>query len=107
MEEVYKSLDEIVSYIKDTKEYQKCVSLKEKMDQNEEIKSLIEEIKRKQKEFVKSPSQEIEDQLKRLNHQLESIPIYDTYQKNLEKVNEKIDYVRDSLNDYFDDLFNM
>ncbi|MBQ6134926.1 MAG: YlbF family regulator [Bacilli bacterium] len=107
MEEVYKSLDEVVSYIKNTKEYQKCISLKEKMNQNDEIKSLVEEIKKKQKEFVKNPSQEIEDQLKSLNHQLESIPIYDIYQKNLAKVNEKIDYVRDSLNDYFDDLFNM
>ena len=90
----------------------KNLALKEYPEKNREacealVESLVEEIKKKQKEFVKNPSQEIEDQLKSLNHQLESIPIYDIYQKNLAKVNEKIDYVRDSLNDYFDDLFNM
>lgn len=106
MEEAYKSLDDIILYITNTKEYQKCISLKEKMNQSEEIKSLIEEIKIKQKIFVKHPSKEIEFQLMELNQRLETIPIYSSYQRNLEKVNEMIDYVRDSLNDYFDHLFH-
>lgn len=106
MEEVYNSLDEVISYIQSTKEYQKCLSLKEKMNQSDEIKSLVEEIKMIQKKLVHHPNDsDLENKLKELTEQLEAIPIYASYQDNLVKVNEKIDYVKNRLNDYFQDLF--
>ena len=37
MENVSSSVEELVSYIKSTKEYQNCLSLKEKMSKNSEI----------------------------------------------------------------------
>ena len=40
------------------------------------------------------------------NEELFNIPIYKIYLDNLEVVNQKIDYVKDSLNDYFYKLFN-
>ena len=101
-----KELDELVSYIKNTSSYKNCISIKKKMDENEEICSLIEEIKSLQKKYVKSNYDDsIKEKLDKLESKLNSIPIYVEYNNNLEKVNEMIDLVKDELNDYFTDLF--
>ena len=101
-----KELDELVSYIKNTSSYKNCISIKKKMDKNEEICSLIEKIKSLQKKYVKSNYDDsIKEELDKLEFKLNSIPIYVEYNNNLEKVNEMIDLVKDELNDYFTDLF--
>ena len=106
MEKLNKSLDEVVDCIKNSKEYKKCIELKEKMDSNEEVNSLVKEIKTNQKEYIKSNDPNILSELKSLENSLNSIPIYHVYTINLEKVNEMINYVKDELNDYFIDLLN-
>ena len=42
MEQLNKKLDELVNYIINSDDYKKCTKLKKQMDENEEIKSLIE-----------------------------------------------------------------
>ena len=106
MEKLNKSLDEVVDCIKNSKEYKKCIELKEKMKSNEEVTSLVKEIKTKQKEYIKSNDPNILSELKSLENSLNSIPIYHVYTINLEKVNEMINYVKDELNDYFLELLN-
>jgi len=107
MENVYSSLEDIIQYIQNTKEYQMCISLKEKMKDNEEIQSLVKDVKKYQKKYVQSNyHSEIKEKLDELEKRLSEIPIYVVYLDNLSKVNEMIDYVRDSLNDYFDKLLN-
>ena len=106
MEKLNKSLDEVVDCIKNSKEYKKCIELKEKMNSNDEINSLVKEIKLKQKKYIKSNDPNILSELKSLENSLNSIPIYHVYTENLEKVNEMINYVKDELNDYFIDLLN-
>lgn len=106
MENVFKCLDEVISCIQSTKEYQMCISLKEKMNENQEIISLIEQVKKSQKEYIRSDYNPlIKEKLDTLEKELNAIPIYAIYLENLSRVNEMIDYVKDSLNDYFDELF--
>jgi len=106
MENVSRSLEDIVSYIKNTDEYKKCLVLKEKMSSNEEIQSLIKEVKDTQKKYVRNHyDSQLKEQLDSLEKRLGEIPIYVVYLENLSKVNEMISYVKDSLNDYFTDLF--
>lgn len=106
MEKLNKSLDEVVNTIKNSKEYKKCILLKEKMESNDEIKSLVKEIKFKQKKYIKSNDSNILSELNELEERLNCVPIYHVYTENLEKVNEYIDYVKDELNDYFNKLLN-
>ena len=106
MEKVKKDLEEVVSCIQNSREYQKCIKLKEQMSDNPSICEKIKTIKKLQKEVVKSGyNEDKKKQLKALVDELESIPIYVLYMQNLELVNQKIDYVRDSLNDYFQSIF--
>lgn len=106
MEKLNRSLDEVVNCIKNSKEYKKCIKLKEQMKSNEEINSLVKEIKLKQKKYIRSNDSNILSELNELEERLNCIPIYHVYTKNLEKVNEYINYVKDELNDYFIELLN-
>ena len=106
MEEVYKCLDEVILSIQNTKEYQRCISLKEQMNDNPEILSLVEEVKNCQKKYIRSGyDSKIKEELDELENKLNSIPVYAVYLENLMKVNEMIEYVKEHLNDYFDTLF--
>lgn len=107
MEKLYKSLDEVINCIKNSDEYKNCILLKEKMDNNTELKKMIVDIKKLQKKYIRSNCDlKIKKELDNLEEKLNEIPIYVMYLQNLEKVNYKIDYVKDSLNDYFDKLLN-
>lgn len=106
MEKLNKRIDEVVDCIKESKEYKKCIELKEKMSTNSEINSLVKEIKLKQKKYIRTNDSNILSELNELEERLNSLPIYHVYTENLEKVNEYINYVKDELNDYFNELLN-
>lgn len=102
-----KELDELISYIKNASSYKNCISIKKKMDNNEEICSLVESIKKLQKKYIKSNDDDIKKELNTLEEKLNNIPIYVEYNNNLEEVNKMIDLVKDELNDYFTDLLTI
>lgn len=107
MEKLNKSLDEVIASIKDSKDYKDCVDLKKQMDSNKELTSLINLVKELQKKYVRSNyDSKVKEELKKEENKLNEIPIYNTYLKKLERVNNMIDYVKDSLNTYFDNLLN-
>ena len=107
MENVYKALDAVVDTIVQSKDYQTCISLKEQMADNEEITSLIENIKKTQKKYIRSEyDSKVKEELDSYQQQLMEIPIYHIYNDSLEKVNEMIELVKDTLNQYFDSVLN-
>ncbi len=107
MENLYKKLDDVILCIKESNEYKNVIDIKKKMDSNEELKKKINDIKLLQKKYVKSNyDSSVKKDLDKLNDELLEVPIYRIYLDNLSVVNEKIEYVKDSLNDYFYNLFN-
>ena len=106
MENVVSDLEEIVNVIQNSNEYQMCIKLQKQMAENAFICERVKQIKKLQKQFVQSGyDSKIKKELDKLVKELETIPVYVIYTENLEVVNQKIDYVRDSLNDYFQSLF--
>lgn len=107
MENLYKKLDDVILCIKESNEYKNVIDIKKKMDSNEELKKKINDIKLLQKKYVKcNYDSSVKKDLDKLNDELLEVPIYRIYLENLSVVNEKIEYVKDSLNDYFYNLFN-
>ena len=107
MENVNKSLDDLIQYIIHTKEYEECITLQNQMSHNEEVMNLIREVKDLQRKYIRSNYDcKIKEELDSTNQKLMDIPIYYMYNNSLEKVNEMIQYVKESLNDYFDHLLN-
>lgn len=101
-----KAVSEVVASITESNEFKECIRLKEKMNESSEIKELVDSIKKLQKKFVRTGDEDVQRELERLQERLESIPLYDSYQKKLEEVNKKIDFVKEELNDYFYKVVN-
>lgn len=102
MEELNRSIDELINIIIDSDAYQKCISLKEKMGKNKDLVQLINDVKILQKKYIKSNYDgDIKQKLKEKEDELNRIPIYIIYNDNLKVVNEMISVVNDSLNGYF------
>ena len=102
-----KAIDEVINCIINSPEYIECLDIKKKMDNNTEIIDMIKQVKLLQKKYLRTNSLEVKEKLDELESKLNEIPIYYIYNKKLEIVNEKINYVKDELNDYFDKLLNI
>lgn len=106
--DIEKNLDEIIDFIKSQEEYKRCISLKKKMKENNELTSLIEDIKSKQKEYIRSNRDlNKEKELEELNKKLEEFPIYLEYNNNLKIINEEIELLKERLNNYFTSIINI
>ncbi len=99
-------LNKIIEFITNSEEYQNTIKLKEQMNNNSELINLVEEVKKLQKEYIKTNRDDIKKKLDDKVSSLEEYPIYKSYNDNLEKVNEMINYVNDELNDYFQKVVN-
>ncbi|MBO5138532.1 MAG: YlbF family regulator [Bacilli bacterium] len=103
-----KSLDDIIKYIKSQEEYKNVIKLRQLMKQDPKLLEQIEQVKRKQKEYIRSQKdKEIEKELEKLKEELEDNILYFEYNINLNKVNEMISLVKDELNNYFYNLTNI
>lgn len=103
---VDRAVEDIVTSITGSKEFQDCLRLKEKMNDSQEVKELVEKVKKLQKELIKTGDPGIREELEKVQDRLNSIPIYDSYQKKLAEVNQQIETIKDELNDYFYKVVN-
>ncbi len=103
-----KELNNIINFIKESPSCKNSILLKAKLDTNDEVIDKVNKIKKLQKEYVKSNflNKEIKEEIDSLNEKLLEIPLYNEYIKNLNVVNKDILLVQDSLNKYFEELFN-
>ena len=101
-----KAVNDVVSAITDSEEFKECIRLKEKMEENSDIKELVDTIKKLQKKYIRTQDDEVKKELDEKQERLNSIPLYDSYQKKLAEVNQKIEIIKDELNDYFYKVVN-
>lgn len=101
-----KAVGDIVSSITESLEFKECIRLKEKMDKSSEIKELVAEVKKLQKQLIKTEDPLVREELENVQDRLNNIPLYDSYQKQLTLVNQKIEIIKDELNDYFYKVVN-
>ncbi len=99
-------LNKIIDYITNTDSYKNTIKLREQMSHNTELNNLIEEVKSLQKKYIKNNNESIKKELDDKINTLNSYPIYNSYNKYLEEVNQMISYVNDELNDYFNKVIN-
>lgn len=104
--EIEDKLNDIVFCIKDSDEYKKCIEIKKQMDKNSDLTQLITEIKELQKKYIRENDDSLKKELQEKEKQLNQIPIYIEYNNYLREVNEKINLIKESLNEYFDEKLN-
>ncbi len=98
----------IVDYFKESFDYQRYLKIKEKMNRNNKIKVLVTEIKTLQKRIVNHPDlkDDLEKEIDQRLEELKQIPLYNEFLSLQEELNENIDYVKNTLNNYFNNLLN-
>lgn len=106
--ETEECLNEIVFFIKSSKEYKECIRLKEEMSKDLELIEFIEEVKKRQRKYVlsnysKEKKKELDEKLNLLNNN----NLFVLYSYYLNKVNDMILQVKEELNDYFYDVTNI
>lgn len=104
--EIKEKLNDIIELIEQSNEYQKCLEIKRQMSKNDYLNKLIIEIKQLQKKVVRFNDNKIKQELTRKMQELEQIPIYQEYNNYLNIVNYKLDFIKSSLNEYFDYKLN-
>lgn len=97
-------VDEIIETIKTSSNYQKYLLLQEKMNSNQELINLINEVKNLQKMIVNGKNKE--DELKEKMSLLENNPLYREYNNTINDINNEFSIVENTLNNYFDKKFN-
>lgn len=95
---------EIVSLIKNSDDYQKYLLLKEKMNNDDKLINLINEVKSLQKEIVNGKDKESE--LKKKMILLNNNPLYREYNNTLHEINNTLAIIENTLNNYFDKKLN-
>ena len=109
--EILDKVDEIITYIKDTDEYKDYILLKDKLESNDKVKSLIKEVKSLQQKLVKAEayrkdSKELESNYNQKLSELDKIPLYTDYKNSVERLNEMYQTIKNRLDDYFYNKLN-
>ena len=104
--EILEKVDEIITFIKETSEYKDYLLLKEKLDSNDKVKSLVSEVKKTQQELVKAEAykqdiKELEEKYNNLLIELNRIPLYKDYSDSVSKLNEMYSSIKERLDSYF------
>lgn len=107
-DEILNKVDEIIAYIKETDVYSNYLKSKKIISLDQEIITLIEDIKRYQKEIVKNQSkkQELEDKINNNLSILNENPNYLEYMYFQEELNNMLTIFENKINKYFKDIFN-
>lgn len=109
--EVLKKVDELIVLIKESYDYQRYVQLSERMKNDKEIMTLIEEVKFLQKKIVNleyrgEDTKKLESDIEERLLQLDSYPIYQEYSYLTEDLNVLFQSIKNILEDYINKKIN-
>lgn len=102
--EILNKVDEIIELINNSDDYKEYLKLKEIISNNEEITSLINKVKSLQKEIVHGYNKELE--LQETLNTLNNHPIYREYNNKVIDINNQINLIETTLNNYINKKIN-
>ena len=107
-EEIENKAKELVQAIKDDDKYKEYINLRQKLKDNKDIMSKMQEVKRLQKEYVKGAylDKEIETKLNSLLKELEQNSLYQEYLAKEKEINKILNDINEGLNIIFNKLLN-
>ena len=106
--ELEDKLNEIIEFIKNTDSYKNYLKAKEILEEKEDIKEKIKEIKKYQKMIINNIDKKSELELKIKDNlkYLEQDITYISYQEYLNEVNNMLIIFENKINKYFDEVTN-
>lgn len=110
-DKLHEKIDEMITIIQSSDEYKKYMEISSKMAQDEEIMTLIHEIKELQKKIVKEESMGhdinlLEEDINKKIKLLEEYPIYLDYMYLQEDLNNTMQMIKESIEKYLYNITN-
>ena len=87
--------------------YKDYINVKNQLNKNEEIKHILDEIRRLQKIATNNCDDVIENNIKDLYEKLYSYPIYQTYIEKVESINEELVIIKENFDKYFKEILTL
>ena len=105
--EILEKVDDIINYIENSKDYQKYLLIKDKMQNDLEINNLLNEIKHLQKKLANNEgNMDLKKELSLKNEILKNIPLYREYLNTLDDLNNVFNIIETRINNHFDKIVN-
>lgn len=102
--DVKSEIDVLIDYIKNSKIYIDYIDILNKVDKCTDIKKLTNDIRILNKKLVRTPSIELENELKCKENELNSIPLYVDYIERLEELNNLLVIVKNKIDNLVKDI---
>lgn len=105
--DITNKIDELFDELKETNLYKNYVSSKKQLENNSEIKEIIDNIRRLQKIAVNNKDEVIEKELKDLYKKLDSYPLYQSYIEFKEELEYELKIISKEFSNYFYELLKL
>ena len=102
--EIIDKVNEIINEIENSLVYQKYLTLKKQMANNQELMELINKVRVGQKDVVHKKIKK--EELDKLMNELNSNPLYIEYNNALFEINNTFSIIESRLNKYFERITN-
>lgn len=107
MNDIKKDVDELFEELKSSALYKNYESAKNQLEENNEIKKIINEIKRLQKIVANNDDYIVENNIKELYKELDNYPLYQSYKEIKEELQMELLYISREFNHYFHDILKL
>lgn len=107
MNEIKDKINSLFDEFESSELYQKYVSVKKQLEENEDVMSTIKEIKRLQKIATNNQDNDVENRIKELYKILDETPLYQSYLIMKDEVNETLFGVKEIFEKYFGELLSL
>ena len=107
MNDITKKIDILFDELEKTDTYKDYISVKSQLENNKDIKKIIEDIKRYQKIVVNNKDKSVENKLKELYKKLDDYPIYQSYLDKKEDLEYELKMISDTFSSYFEKLLKL
>ncbi len=107
MSDIEEKIDELFADFEESKLYKDYLSVQDKMANDEEIISVINEIKKFQKISANNKDKSVELKINDLYKKLESYPIYQSYLIMHDEIEEELFMIKEIFDKYFMDLLSL
>ena len=107
MNNIEKEIDNLFNELESSNLYKNYKKVKKQLEDNTEIKQLLNEIKRLQKIVVNEKDKQVELELKKLYKTLDNYPLYQSYLSIKEELEEELQNISFTLNSYFKDILDI
>jgi len=102
--DVIDEINSLINSIKESSIYKEYKNLELKISKNKDIKLLIKDIRVLNKKLVKTPSIDLEKELKLKEKELNDIPLYNEYKEKLDELNNLLLVIKNKMDNFIKEL---